>query len=240
MSGEADVIILCEGYDDRSFWSGLLLRAGCEVEKRPREPRYTKGGIFSFRSSGERTVYVVPAQAALLDLARDELRSRVEKPFSRLVVNLDIDVRTVEDARRSVVAVARDADPAATETGNELRLDGGRVTVSFVPWFVAVDPSLEGVPEQQALERLACAALSRVYPARAKALAEWIRSRPDGAGKVHKAHAWSFYAGWYTDHGTGYFYEMLWKDPPVAGELERMLRDAGVWPVVEAIVSAAR
>jgi hypothetical protein len=239
MSGESDVIILCEGYDDRSFWKGLLLRAGCVEERRPREPRYqAKPGIYIFRSPDERVVYVVPAQSVVLDLARDELRSRVEKPFARLVLNLDIDDRTIHAARQSVTTIVREADAAATESGNEFLLDGGSVRVSFVPWVVGVAAGLDGVPAQQALERLACAAISRVYPARARALADWLRARPDPAGKEHKAHAWSFYAGWYTHHGTGFFYEALWKDAAVARELEALLRDAGAWGTIEAVAGA--
>ena len=246
MSSPSDVIIFCEGYDDRSFWKGLLHRLHCTDEKRPREPRFTKPGIFCFRSPDGRRVYLVPAptegkgqSATVLDLARDELSSRVEKPFARLVLNMDIDVRTVEDARRSVITVVQELGGDGTEKGNDFILDDGRMTVSFIPWFVEAGSDAEGVPAQQALERLVCAALSRVYPERAKALSEWLRNRPGPAGKEHKAHAWSFYAGWYTAHGTGFFYESLWNDNEVAGELENLLRAAGTWETIEAIVGGA-
>ena len=108
--------------------------------------------------------------------------------------------------------------------------------MSLVPWFTDAPPDLEGVPAQQALERLVCAAMARVYPDRARALAEWIRSRPEPAGKEHKAHAWSFYAGWYTQHGTGFFFEALWKDDAVARELSRLLQEGGALGVVQSVL----
>lgn len=188
-------------------------------------------------------MYVVPApvdaagsSATVMDLARDELRSRVEKPFARLVVCLDIDERTLDDARRSFLSAARDADPNAIEDGNEIALDGGQLRMSLVPWFTDAAPDLVGVPAQQALERLVCAAMARLYPDRARALAEWIRSRPEPSGKEHKAHAWSLYAGWYTHHGTRYFFEALWKDEAVAQELSRLLQQGGVWDVVRGVL----
>lgn len=241
MSEGSDVILLCEGYDDRSFWKGLLLRMGCKDERKPRGKRYQKTDVYSFRSPGGAVVYVVPAQQAIgvTDLAKDELRSRVDKPFSRMILNVDIDVRTVEDARRAVANAVREVDETAVEEAGEFLLDGGRTRVSFVPWFVDPTAAQGGVPEQQTLERLVCLALARVYPGRAAALAEWLRTRPDPDGKDHKAHAWSFYAGWYTRHGTGFFYESVWKDAGVARELESMLRASGAWAILDEAVNGA-
>jgi len=242
MSDGSDVLILCEGYDDRSFWKGLLLRMGSVDERKLKGKRYQKTDVYAFRSPGGAVVYVVPAQQSigLLELAKDELQSRVEKPFSRMILNLDIDARTVEDARRSIASTVREVDGAAVEQASEFLLDGGRTRVAFVPWFLDLPAPLDGVPQQQTLERMVCAALARVYPARAAALAEWIRGRPEPAGKEHKAHAWSFYAGWYTRHGTGFFYESIWKDASVAAELESMLRASGVWRILDLAVNGTK
>ena len=93
-----------------------------------------------------------------------------------------------------------------------------------------------GVPVQHAIEQLACAALSKVHPDRGEAVATWLTGRPNPLGKEHKAHAWSFYAGWTTDHGTGDFYGSLWRDDRVAAELERILRAQGAWRVMEPLL----
>jgi hypothetical protein len=92
------------------------------------------------------------------------------------------------------------------------------------------------VPAERALEQLACAALCRVYPERGEAVARWLASRPLPHGKAHKAHAWSFYAGWSTDHGTGDFYASLWRDERVAAELTGLLRAQGAYRIIEALL----
>ncbi len=70
--------------------------------------------------------------------------------------------------------------------------------------------------------------------------ASWLAGRPDARGKEHKAHAWSFYAGWSTDHGEGDFYSSLWRDDrAVASALEDLLRAQGAWRIVEALLHGA-
>lgn len=92
------------------------------------------------------------------------------------------------------------------------------------------------MPEQRALEQLACAAICSVHPGWGEAVAAWLSARPAPQGKDHKAHAWSFYAGWFTEHGTGDFYGGLWRDDHIAAELERLLRAQGAWRVIESLL----
>ncbi len=142
---------------------------------------------------------------------------------------------------RALISIVTSACPDATETeGGDFLVDGGALIAStvFVHGVGAKDGEglPRGVPGQPALEQLACAALCKAHPQRGQAVAEWLASRPDARGKDHKAHAWSFYAGWFTSHGTGDFYNCLWSDREVADELERLLVSQGAGRVVDALL----
>jgi hypothetical protein len=120
----------------------------------------------------------------------------------------------------------------------DISVKDGATLVSPVLWHVP-GPVPEGVPSQQALERLVCMALSKAWPERGKAVEAWVKSRPlpPKGDKLHKAHAWSFMAGWYADQGCDAFYSLLWEDAAVASELEALLRASGGWRVAEALVN---
>lgn len=132
--------------------------------------------------------------------------------------------------------------PGVIETSaGDFSIDQGVLLVStlFVHADAARDESRgfrSGVPEQPALEQLVCAALCEVYPERGEAVARWLSGRPAPSGKGHKAHAWSYYAGWLTEHGTGDFYASLWRDDRVASVLERLLRAQQAWRVIESLL----
>jgi hypothetical protein len=113
----------------------------------------------------------------------------------------------------------------------------GDTLVSALLWHVP-DPVPAGAPEPQTLERLACAALCAVYPERGEAVRTWLQSRPEPSrAKEHKAIAWTHMAGWYAGQGCDAFYTCLWTDPPVAAELERLLRATSAWQIAEALVT---
>lgn len=142
MNRVKESIVLVEGYDDRAFWKGLLLRCGCkEAKKNPPADHRQQAG-FTYQTPSNTLVHVIPYR-----------------------------------------------EGTSRENGSEL----------------------------QGIAKLA--------------------GRPDPHGKDHKAHAWSFYAGWSTDHGTGDFYASLWRDEPVAAALEDLLRAQGAWRVVEALLA---
>jgi hypothetical protein len=93
-------------------------------------------------------------------------------------------------------------------------------------------PGKAGVPTEQTLERLVCSALCEVYPERAEAVASWLVARPEPPTKaLAKAHAWSYMAGWYAEHGSSDFYEEVWRDTRLAQVLRRYLENSGAWRV---------
>jgi hypothetical protein len=252
MSAPAESLVLVEGYDDRDFWKGLLLRRGCMEAKKEPPARHRQSPGFTYLTPSSTLIHVVPYTtvksessrgAELSTLAGLKLRGRVDKPLRRLVMSPDADTHaTLDDARKSIRAIVTRACSEATETPEgDFLVDDGRLVVSAL--FVHADAAGDdpgqrpiGVPAQRALEQLVCAALCRVYPERGEAVGRWLASRPCPVGKDHKAHAWSFYAGWSTDHGTGDFYGSLWRDDRVAVELEDLLRAQHAWRVIEALL----
>lgn len=243
MSARAESMVLVEGYDDRDFWKGLLEHKGCAPA--PREPsRHRLNGQYLYLTPSKTLLYVVPCKGGVSAAAvRQMLKDRHDKPLRRLVVSPDADTHaTLDDARRSVRTIVEGecGGVVATPEG-DLLVDGGKLVVSTL--FVHADAARDergalptGVPTQRALEQLACAALCRVHPKRGEKVAQWLASRDDPRGKDHKAHAWSYYAGWSTDHGTGDFYGSLWRDKDVAPVLDALLRAQDAWRVVEALL----
>jgi hypothetical protein len=89
------------------------------------------------------------------------------------------------------------------------------------------------VPLKQTLERLTCASVCAAYPARPGAVETWLAQRPEAPAADHKAYAWSFMAGWYSERGCEAFYSSLWDDPLIAKELEQRLKASGAWRIAE-------
>jgi hypothetical protein len=245
MSGTSESIVLCEGFDDRSFWQGLLLASGCK-EDRKAEPQHRFQAVYMYRTPGGGLLHVVPCGAQKRvaetpEYARDAVRAmgrllllaRATRPLSHLVLNLDVDTKAPSDIVDSIRSLV--GDGAKETPSGEFELDEGKTVVSPILWYVP-DPVTEGVPTQQALERLVCAALSAVYPERGRKVKAWLASRSDPRGKEHKAHAWSFMAGWHTDHGMGDFYASLWRDPDIEKALRAILTKTGTWAVLERLL----
>lgn len=242
-----EALLLCEGYDDRSFWKGWIGERLGWPEKRGREEgRHSAAGVFTYGTPGGGRVHVVPCHGRSRELPathhfRDEVRAfagyklseRAAKPFARLVLNVDVDDGTVSALRASVRSLVSAHDARETEDGDFVLDDGG--VVSLIPWHVveagAADPS--GVPAKQTLERIVCTAICRVKPAWGADVSAWLTGRHEPRGPEHKAHAWSFAAGWFADHGPGDFYATLWRDPDIAGALEKQMDDIGARRVLD-------
>ena len=124
-------------------------------------------------------------------------------------------------------------EPKTNEHG-EFLLDDGATLVSVIRWE-APDGILEGVPSQQTLERVVCAALVAAYPARGPAVHKWLKSRPDSPPESPKESAWSYMAGWYAEFGCEAFYRRVWADDRVAAELKSRLVECGAWRIAEAL-----
>jgi hypothetical protein len=245
MSDVRESIVLCEGFDDRAFWQGLLLSLGCKDARRD-SSIHKFNAVFTYRTPSGRLVHVVPchqqqsavgseerAQDPVRFLARLLLKGRATKPLSRLILNLDVDTSNPSDIVASIRSIV---GPEARETpSSDFELDDGQLVVSPLLWYLP-RPVATGIPAQQALERLVCAALCDAFPERGLAVGSWLSSRPDPRGKEHKAHAWSFMAGWHTDHGMGDFYASLWRDPDIQPKLRAILERTSAWPTIVALV----
>jgi len=245
----SESVVLCEGYHDRAFWAGWLLKLGCTDPSKDGTVfdslgRPVQRGQFMFHSRGGRFIRVVPCHGK--PNVRREARSRLEgrslEPrLTRLVLNVDADVVADETSPATglrvadVLAIAKQFDSAAHETHRrDVVMDNGAVVVSLVRWETA-DAGTTGYPAQQTLERVVCAALVAAYPDRGTAVQRWLDGRPDGPDAGPKEFAWSHMAGWYAEHACEAFFRCLWEDEAVAGELQSRLRSCGGWQIAEAI-----
>jgi hypothetical protein len=251
-------IILCEGYYDRAFWDGWLEHLGCTDPGATQAGKTTRsqiidpwgsvvrGGHHAYHSTSGQFILIEPCggKTKLQPAARSRLGQRAAKPFDRLVLTVDPDVSaaaTLTTAsglrRQDVEALVRAFDPqAATNAAGDIEMDLGATKVSLIRWEVNDSP-MPGLPDQQTLERLACAALVGAYPVRAKAVQDWLHTRPSPPPTNPKEHAWSYMTGWYADQGCEAFYACLWKDPRVVAELESRLRASGAWQIAQALAS---
>jgi hypothetical protein len=253
----SESVILCEGFHDRAFWAGWLAHLGCtDPGQRPgpatRVPildpwglRVT-GGQYAYHSATGQFVRLVPCRGKdnILREARSRLQVRDSKTLLRLIINVDPDVPAGGPSTgatgirlQDVLQHVRMLDPAAAlNPAGEIDVDGGATRVSVVRWEVN-DPAAAGLPDQQTLERLVCAALVAAYPVRAKPVQDWLDSRPAPPQAGPKDHAWSYMAGWYAEFDCEGFFTNLWKDAKIVGELESRLRTSGAWQVAQVVVA---
>jgi len=169
------------------------------------------------------------------------LEKRDDKALTGLVINFDADARcddAIPTARgpieQSLHAMLRDVgEPRGNQHGG-FTLDDGKTTISLACWQ-ASDADQPGLPSQQTLERLVCAALVAAYPDRRSAVADWLDSRVGNLRAGPKEHVWSYMAGWYTEYGCEAFYRQIWKESPVAEELRSRLTDSGAWRIAEVL-----
>ncbi len=259
----SESVILCEGYHDRAFWAGWLEYLGCEDPGRSRgngnrvavlDPWGKKvvGGEFAFHSKAGKFIRVVPCGSdsrAVGRQARKRLgdeQQRMQQGASRprlhrLVLNVDPDVQAGDASPRTgfrqqdLRALAEKLDPATVETEDgDLAMFDGATAVSLVRWETD-DPPLPGVPTQQTLERLVCAAFAATYPDRGPVVDAWLESRPEPPPSSPKEPAMSYMAGWYADTGSDGFYRVTWDRGEVVDELRSRLRQCGAWRVAEAL-----
>lgn len=234
-----ETVVLCEGYHDRAFWRGLLLTFGCndpgDLGDGTRKPvpdpagRNVPSGQFVFRGPGDVFVRLVPAhtESSIWPTATGIIADRLLRT-SLLVACFDADTEA------GVAGSIRAAPPRLRELLN--RHDA---RVEVLMWRCDDPPDRIGVPNQQSLERLACAALADVYPGRAQAVQQWLADQRVAGKPAHKAHAWSYMAGWNADDGCQFFYERLWQCEPVRAALERRLHAIAAWPILESLVTGA-
>lgn len=245
----SESVVLCEGYLDRAFWSGWLEYLGCRIPGKPGEVTDALGrpvskGQYLYESQSGQSVRIVPCRgrSKIQPEARDRLKQRKMRPLlTHLVINIDPDTHahtpgaTTGLRRQDVHLLVSQLDPAAAETENgDIAVDGGATRVSLVRWE-ASDHPVPGVPAQQTLERLVCAALTAAYPDRGPAVQKWLDSRPGDREAGPKEFGWSHMAGWYADAACEGFYRVLWSDRRVVAEMRLRLEHSGAWRIAEAL-----
>ena len=252
----SESIILCEGVHDRAFWDGWLTFLRCDGGGyKPGTPGFpasdpwgdkVRGGQFAYRSKSSSFIRVRPCNGKhnVLREARIRLTQRTTKPLVRLVINVDVDTSAAgvtpgstglrqQDVLHQVQQI--DSGASLNAEGN-IVVDGGATIVALLRWETK-EPPARGLPDQQTLERIVCAALTAAYPHQAKAVQDWLDARPNPPPADPKEHAWSYMAGWYAEHGCEDFYANLWRDANIVRELESRLRSSGAWQIAETVAS---
>lgn len=243
-------VILCEGYDDRAFWAGLLLHAGMrDLSVRPGSTRRQRvedpwgrpvtQGQFGYGTASGAFVRLHACDGGenVPPTAAQYFKGHPTHPVGTLLVNIDADDTIAAPSTRArdiVIGLVKSAGgpPQPDASGAYTAKD---VTVRPVVWTCA-DPDVPGLPAQQTLERLVAAAIIAAYPARGPCVRDWLAAAPHGGGS-HKNYAMSYYAKWYaSERGPDDFYRELWNDPRVAAELIARLRASGAWTHLDALV----
>lgn len=250
---ESESVVLCEGYHDRAFWAGLLLHLGCKSLKPQRGNAVldpfgvqVRGGQYAYRSKSDKFIRIVPCESKsnIRPIARTRLKERETKPLEQLVINVDADTNadgtpcaSVTMSRQSMIDLVREFDENISE-GHDgiLRIDGGATEIALIRWE-ADDPVQGGLPNQQTLERLVCAALAAAYPQRGPCVQNWLDNRHEPPETTVKAYAWSYMAGWHAEMGCDAFYSCLWDDAMIQAELQSRLRNSGAWAVIDALTN---
>ncbi len=106
MSVPSQRVILCEGFDDRAFWKGLLEEAGATSlggpgQDPPMDPfdKQVRGGAFAFRLPGGQFLRLQPAHGAHSVLkTQASFLGKNTFPCDILVVNIDLDATHAEPA----------------------------------------------------------------------------------------------------------------------------------------------
>ena len=246
MSDIRESVVLCEGFYDRAFWKGWLLHLNCQdARKRRSDGTYDDAidpfgktvprGQFGFHSPLGKFIRLEACNGDknVRKAARRRLKQHSTQPLQHLIMNVDLD--TAAD------------DAAATDRGRKdlrewldhivepaLRADG--VTATVVDWS-APDPPTTALPAKQTLERLVCAAISEVFPERARAVDHWLLHRPAPPPLEPKAFAWSHMAGWYATDGCDEFYQKVWRDIKLAQALTKRLGETGAVVAIEALMA---
>lgn len=220
-------VILCEGYDDRAFWTGWLQHLGCTSRGRgARDPwgRPVRGGEYAFDTPGGCFLRVVPVggDSKLKSKVRFFLAAHATHPVGYLIVNWDRDDPPDTSEGTSDQDRLRDMLGEASEDGAWQRTPAG-VRAGALVWHIPVDAGGPGVPEKNTLECLVAAAIARAYDERAASVESWLHdpAAPEGVGPKHYAYA--YLAKWYAELGCEYFYEHVWSDDVVSSELEELL-----------------
>lgn len=242
-------VILCEGYDDRSFWAGWLLYLGCEDPSNQGKKRvkdiYGKtvgSGSFLFRTPRDVVIIVKPyhGRSKLGFAVKDYIDEQGTCPIDRLILNLDSDAEddsgsNARDAVRGILI----RHGATLDPTSVLEADIAGIRVSAVVWECNDEGGIPGIPRKQTLERLVAASIRAAYPDRGPTVEKWLGAEPKGEGPMTpKNYSYSYLAKWYAEHGADDFFRALWRDEAVARQLRQRLEERGAWAVARALTAA--
>jgi len=197
-------VLLCEGFHDRSFLKGWILRrAKCSDPGAPKGggPRErvvdharkpVSEGQYLFHTPTENHVRVVPCHgdSKLVPAAVHRVR-RATQNVRRVVLCVDDDGTSppgVADRAQRVRmnllnAIQKDDSSAALNVRGEIV--AGQILLSVVSWHCHDEPA-PGIPSQQSLERLVCASIAAAGIADETKVAAWLSSI---SMTSHKSHA---------------------------------------------------
>lgn len=256
-------MILCEGYHDRAFLAGA-----CVTRLGWREPPLDEkgnrvsmrdawgtvsGGDFGFEHGVSKAqLRIRPVHGHMKMNAAIERVLKVGKPFNRIVVCYDGDkggagADFLDNIHRSIEGVLTKLGRNSKTIGaGHWRIDDTTTEVRALVWHCNDTPCNE-LPDQQCLERVICASVRAVWPARTGSLTQWLRDRPepttcfsgssDSPSTIAKSHAWAVMAGWFAEHGCDDFHRILWHHDELNQALRQRLEQSGNWAVLEACAS---
>lgn len=252
----SEIVITCEGYQDRAFWSGCLVKYfGLEIVRQlPGHLKHKDGkGVYHYKTQSDRYFHVYPCgqqdvtkkQTSVQLVVQDKLRDRGSKRFEHMLVNVDVDEGELDDRKRALEGWIRSIYPAFEAQADGLyALDHGQVSLfcwhvaqHLVESVISSPADLASIPAQQTLERLVCTALCAVYPGRGKNVSDFLGSRVSPpSSHEHKASAMSHMAGWYAgEGGSDFFYENVWNIGKVRSVLLRLLEPQSSWGLITSL-----
>jgi hypothetical protein len=240
-------VVLCEGFYDRAFWYGMLQHLGCRFEREianlSAPTNYRKaGGEYDGNTANANFVALRPI-GGIKNTKRtleSVIRELPKMAWDNIVICVDSDLDATKagtnswamtDIQKWVAGVSPDIETAVTADG-VLELNGGSTKVFLVYWETADAPS-EGIPNQQTLERLVCAAMKEVYPERADEVQKWLNTRTNPPSTAMKEFSWSYMAGWYSEVGCETFYELIWKDENLRNAIIGRLEQKVYWGIIQ-------
>lgn len=243
------LLILCEGYDDRNFWSSWLARLGCSsILTAAGEARYGFKKVakdYWFTSPHGELVVVRPCMSIEFIWTETEREIRRQEPPKRIIVNVDSDKPADEDATSGRIERLWQLVQGlgCKQDKRDLPYRVGDTQIDLVVWHSQDLSGTAGVPDKQTLERLVCAAIveasiSSEHPQGwATSVLTFLQQEPRGGDK-HKNYAHAYRAK-YLVHEMEELFQAVWSEhfPGIAAQLEKRLRATGAWRVAEALLN---
>lgn len=231
------VFVLVEGPDDQYFVGGALAALGYEKGS----GAVARGDHGWILSSGGRTTTVTLRQCEGKDKIQQRLKNLVERESSdHVLVIFDGDVVPPSESRGQFL---KNKSHSLRSIVTENTPSGFPMPSLEVALWWCDDAVVPGVPTQQCLERLVCAAVGEVHSKRLAAINTWLASRPDPGDALDnpKCVNWSLMAGWFPEWAGAPFLKAVWT---LQGNLYQRalierLEACQVWPLLASLSSPA-